>query len=194
MRDEGHFVEELTDETIELFSTSAFLHDIGKIHIPEGVLNKPGKFTADEFALMKCHPEEGKKLLEYLPKIDDGRFNEIALEMAYCHHEKWDGTGYPRGLRGVDIPLCARIMAAADVLDALTSKRLYKDPMTVDEAIDVFEKSKGSHFEPCIAEAVIHCKKLIELIDNDFKTAEAVSQSEELQWWLRYHQGLSEKN
>lgn len=85
-------------------------------------------------------------------------------------------------------------MAAADVLDALTSKRLYKDPMTVDEAIDVFEKSKGSHFEPCIAEAVIHCKKLIELIDNDFKTAEAVSQSEELQWWLRYHQGLSEKN
>ena len=151
----GYYTEELTKKNIQLFVNAAFLHDIGKIHVPEGILNKIGKFTEEEFAMMKCHPEEGKKLLDFLPKIDDGKFNEIAKEMTYCHHEKWDGTGYPRGLVGENIPLCARIMAAADVLDALISQRLYKEPMSIDETIDVFEKSKGMHFEPCIADAVI---------------------------------------
>ncbi|MCQ2589204.1 MAG: HD domain-containing protein [Treponema sp.] len=191
LRDDGFYTEELTDSNIDLFVTSAFLHDIGKIHIPEGVLNKPGKFTDEEFALMKCHPEEGKKLLEFLPKIDDGKFNEIAQQMAYCHHEKWDGTGYPQKLKEYDIPLCARIMAAADVLDALISKRLYKDPMTVSQAIDVFKKSSGSHFEPIIARAVINLEKEIEAIDLEFKTKESLSQQEEFNWWLNYHEKLN---
>lgn len=190
LRDEGQYVGELTDENIRLFQAAAFLHDIGKIHVPEGVLNKIGKFTPEEFEIMKSHPAEGKKLLEFLPPIEGGTFNKIAVDMCYCHHEKWDGTGYPNGLSGNDIPLSARIMAAADVLDALTSQRLYKDPMSVDEAIEVFRKSSGIHFEPCIAQAVINCKPLITLIDNDFKTAEASTNAEELEWWKKYHESL----
>ena len=187
----GYYTEELTKKNIQLFVNAAFLHDIGKIHVPEGILNKIGKFTEEEFAMMKCHPEEGKKLLDYLPKIDDGKFNEIAKEMTYCHHEKWDGTGYPRGLVGENIPLCARIMAAADVLDALISQRLYKEPMTIDETIDVFEKSKGMHFEPCIADAVINSRNLITIIDHDFKVSEASTNAKEFEWWQRYHQGVN---
>ena len=190
LKAEGYYENELTDKNISLFTTAAFLHDIGKIHVPEGILNKIGKFSPEEFDMMKCHPTEGKKLLEYLPPIDGGKFNDIAMKMAYHHHEKWDGTGYPNGLKGEEIPLCARIMAAADVLDALISQRLYKDPMSIDEAMEVFEKSKGGHFEPCIAQAVINCRHLIELIDQDFKTSEATTNAEELEWWHRYHENL----
>ena len=190
LRAEGYYEDELTDKNISLFTTAAFLHDIGKIHVPEGILNKIGKFTPDEFDMMKCHPTEGKKLLEYLPPIDGGKFNDIAMKMAYHHHEKWDGTGYPNGISGEQIPLCARIMAAADVLDALISQRLYKDPMSIDEAMEVFEKSKGGHFEPCIAQAVINCRHLVSLIDQDFKTSEATSNAEELEWWHRYHENM----
>ncbi len=187
MQQTGKYIDILDDKTIAMYSSAAFLHDIGKLHIPEGILNKVGKFTDDEFELMKSHPEEGKKLLEFLPKISDGRFNEIAIQMAYCHHEKWNGSGYPRGISGEEIPLCARIMSAADVLDALISQRLYKDPMTVEEAMKVFENSKGTHFEPCIAEAVIECKKKIKKIDSAFKQQENAGYSEELAWWYRYH-------
>ena len=187
----GYYTEELTKKNIQLFVNAAFLHDIGKIHVPEGILNKIGKFTEEEFAMMKCHPEEGKKLLDFLPKIDDGKFNEIAKEMTYCHHEKWDGTGYPRGLVGENIPLCARIMAAADVLDALISQRLYKEPMTIDETMDVFEKSKGMHFEPCIADAVINSRNLITIIDHDFKVSEASTNAKEFEWWQRYHSNVN---
>lgn len=194
LRDSGYYRDILTDEMIEIYSTAALLHDIGKVHIPEGILNKIGKFTPDEYELMKIHPEEGKKLLEFLPLINDGTFNEIAKQMAYCHHEKWDGSGYPTGLKGNEIPLCARIMAAADVLDALISQRLYKEAMPVDEAMDVFEKSKGLHFEPCIADSVIRLKNLISIIDEDFKTTESSSNAEELEWWMQYHSNTEAKN
>lgn len=190
LRDEGYYLDELTDRNIDLYQTAAFLHDIGKIHIPEGVLNKVGKFTPEEFELMKCHPEEGRKLLEFLPPIEDGKFNEIAKQMAYTHHEKWDGSGYPNHLMGTEIPLSGRIMAAADVLDALISQRLYKEPLSVHEAMDVFRKSSGIHFEPCIAQAVINCKPVIEMIDNDFKTTEATTNAQELEWWQKYHENF----
>lgn len=190
LKKEGHYVEQLDDEVIERYTLAAFLHDIGKIHIPEGVLNKIGKFTPEEFELMKCHPMEGRKLLEYLPPIDDGKFNINAKEMALYHHEKWDGSGYPYGLSGDTIPLCARIMAAADVLDALISQRLYKDPMSIDEAMEVFEKAKGTQFDPVIADAVIRLKPLIALIDCDFKANEATQNADELAWWQRYHANL----
>lgn len=190
LREKGFYTDILTDKNIQVYQNAAFLHDIGKIHIPEGILNKAGKFTNEEFDMMKSHPAEGKKLLEFLPQIDNGVYNEVAIQMAYCHHEKWDGSGYPNGLKGENIPLCARIMAAADVLDALISQRLYKEPMTVEEAMDVFTKSKGLHFEPCIADAVIACSPIISIIDQDFKTAEASTNAEELSWWQRYHENL----
>ena len=188
LRENGHYVDELTDETISLYSSAAFLHDIGKIHIPEGILNKNGKFTDREFELMKGHPAMGKKLLESLPLIEGGKFNDIAIKMAYYHHEKWDGTGYPERISGEQIPLCARIMAGADVLDALISKRLYKEPMSIDQAVDVFEKSKGTHFEPCISEAVIAIKDEVKKIDDGFKLIETEQLKEELEWWLKYHE------
>ncbi|WP_191017942.1 HD-GYP domain-containing protein [Treponema zioleckii] len=187
LRERGFYVKQLTDEAISLYASAAFLHDIGKIHIPEGILNKVGKFTIEEFELMKSHPSEGEKLLNYLPQIGDGEFNKIAREMALYHHEKWDGSGYPRKLAGEDIPLCARILAAADVLDALISQRLYKDPMPICDAIEVFRKSSGSHFEPCIANIVIELQNEISEIDRKFKEQETSAYSEELEWWQRYH-------
>ena len=190
LRDSGHYQDILTDETIHLYETAAFLHDIGKIHIPEGVLNKIGKFTDDDFTVMKEHPVEGKKLLEKLPKIGDGQFNVIAIDMAFCHHEKWNGTGYPQRLKEFEIPLSARIMAAADVMDALISKRLYKEPFTIDEAIGIFQESKGSHFEPCIADATIACRDEIVQIAKNFKIQEADSEKEEGEWWKKYHNSL----
>ena len=194
LRKSGFYTEELTDENINLFTTAAFLHDIGKIHIPEGVLNKMGKFTDAEFHLMQCHPEEGVKLLNLFPKIEDGKFNQIAKDMCYYHHEKWDGSGYPNKIKGKEIPLCARIMACADVLDALISERLYKKPFSIEKAMEIFEESKGSHFEPCIADAVIACKPLIFMIDADFKQSEESEQSEELKWWTDYHNELQKRS
>ena len=187
LRDLGYYTDVLTDENIHLYETAAFLHDIGKIHIPEGVLNKIGKFTEEDYNVMKTHPVEGKRLLEQLPKIGDGKFNKIAIDMAFCHHEKWDGTGYPRGLKGEEIPLCGRIMAAADVMDALISKRLYKEPFTINEAIDVFNDSVSKQFEPCIVEATKACQAEIEDLARTFKMQESESEKQEVEWWQNYH-------
>ncbi len=188
----GLYTNELTSKNIELFKNAAFLHDIGKIHVPEGILNKIGKFTDEEFDLMKCHTTEGKNLLEFLPMVNDGRFNEIAKQMAHYHHEKWDGSGYPNKIAGIEIPLSARIMAAADVMDALLSQRLYKEPKTIDEAIEIFESSRDSHFESCIVDAVISCKDKIAAIDAEFKNQEASTNAAEQEWWQRYHESLKE--
>ena len=194
LRDLGYYTDVLTDETIHLYETAAFLHDIGKIHIPEGVLNKIGKFTEEDFKVMKTHPVEGKRLLEQLPKIGDGRFNQIAIDMAFTHHEKWDGSGYPRGLKGTEIPLSGRIMAAADVMDALISKRLYKEPFTINEAIDIFNESISKQFEPCIVEATKACQKEIEELARTFKKQEAESEKEEVEWWENYHNSMKKYN
>lgn len=191
LRELGYYTDVLTDETIHLYETAAFLHDIGKIHVPEGVLNKIGKFNEEDFNVMKSHSAEGKRLLEQLPKIGDGEFNKIAIDMAFCHHEKWDGTGYPRGLKGEEIPLCARIMAAADVMDALISKRLYKEPFTIDEAIEIFNDLNTKSFEPCIVEATIECKAEIREFARTFKIQEAESEKEEVEWWENYHNSIN---
>lgn len=190
LRDFGYYTDVLTDETIHLYETAAFLHDIGKIHIPEGVLNKIGKFTEEDYKVMKTHPVEGKRLLEQLPKIGDSRFNQIAIDMAFTHHEKWDGTGYPRGLKGKEIPLSGRIMAAADVMDALISKRLYKEQFTINEAIKIFNESTEKQFEPCIVEATKACQKEIEELAKTFKKQEAESEKEEVEWWENYHNSM----
>ena len=188
LRELGFYTEELTDRTIKNMKTAAFLHDIGKIHIPEGILNKNGRFTEEEFELMRCHPEEGAKLIDFLPLIDEGEFNRIAEEMTLCHHEKWDGTGYPYHLKENEIPLSARIMAGADVLDALLSRRLYKSPIPITEVIEKFKESSGYHFEPCIVEAVISLQEEIDQMDQNFKETEAATNEEELAWWDNYHE------
>lgn len=194
LRDFGYYTDVLTDETIHLYETAAFLHDIGKIHIPEGVLNKIGKFTEEDYKVMKTHSVEGKRLLEQLPKVGDGRFNQIAIDMAFTHHEKWDGTGYPRGLKGKEIPLSGRIMAAADVMDALISKRLYKEQFTINEAIKIFNESTEKQFEPCIVEATKACQEEIEELARTFKKQEAESEKEEVEWWENYHNSMKKND
>ena len=169
---------------------AALLHDTGKIRIPQHIVNKIGKYTKEEYEIMKTHPMEGRKLLEGMPVIDDGGFNVTAKEMALYHHERWDGSGYPYGVAGDTIPLCARILAAADVLDALISPRLYKEPKSIEDAIKVFEEEKGKSFEPCIADAVIALKNEIVALDLDFKTYEGAKFDDELARWKKYYPEL----
>lgn len=162
---QGFYIDILTEDNIQLFINTAPLHDLGKIRIPDQILCKPSGFTQDEYEIMKTHSYEGYKLIEEnLSEVESEEFLEVAKIMSLYHHEKWDGTGYPNKVKGNDIPLCARIMAAADVLDALLSKRQYKAAMSLEQALDIFEKSRGSHFEPCIVDAVFACQDKIRKI------------------------------
>lgn len=154
---EGYCSQVLTDDYVELLIKAAPLHDIGKITVSDAILQKPGRLTAEEFDAMKKHTTEGGRIVaEVLKGIEEKGYIDIASQVAAFHHEKWDGTGYPNGLRGETIPLSARIMAVADVFDALVSKRCYKEPMAVDEAFGVIRESGGSHFDPALA--AIFCK------------------------------------
>ena len=191
LKRQGIYTDILDDETINLYAHAANLHDIGKVHIPDNILNNPGKFSPEEFAMMKSHPEEGKKLIMFLPKIKHGKFNEIAIQMAYYHHEKYDGSGYPTGIAGKAIPLCARIMTAADVLDALLSWRPYKERMDIEQVMDVFEKGRGTHFEPCIVDAVLSLKSMIYMVSQEFKTKEIEEEEKEYYWRQRLKNGQS---
>lgn len=164
----GLYANELSEKNIQLFVSVAPLHDLGKIHISDAILSKPARLTPEEFVKMKTHPQEGEKLIEEnLSGIESEEYLNCAKIMCLYHHEKWDGTGYPYGIKGTDIPLSARIMAAADVLDALLSKRQYKEPMSIDEAMDIFMESRGKHFEPCIVDAVLMSKDRIMEIANE---------------------------
>lgn len=192
LRSSGYYAEELTDKQINIFKLAALLHDVGKIRVPQNIVNKFGKYTDEEYEIMKTHPMEGRKILEGMPIIDDGSFNIVAKEMALYHHERWNGSGYPYGVSGDAIPLCARILAAADVLDALISVRLYKEAKSIDEAIKVFQEEKGKLFEPCIADAVIDLKEEIIKIDLDFKTYEGAKFDDELARWKKYHPELKD--
>jgi diguanylate cyclase (GGDEF)-like protein/putative nucleotidyltransferase with HDIG domain len=139
----------LTGSELEAINTGALLHDIGKLGVPEYVLLKPGRLTDEEFAKIKQHPEIGAAIL------DPVEFPWPVLPVVRSHHEKWDGTGYPDGLAGEDIPRTARILAVADVYDALTSSRSYRNAWTHDRACEVIRKDRGTHFDPAIADAFL---------------------------------------
>lgn len=134
---------------LETIARGATLHDIGKIGIPDSILIKPGKLDPDEWKLMKTHPEIGRRLLE---KIS---FLQPCIDIPWCHHEKWDGSGYPRGLRGKEIPLPARLFAIVDVWDALTHKRVYKDAWPEPEVLEHIRSQSGLHFDPDLVEMFI---------------------------------------
>lgn len=144
----------LTDKYVADMVVAAPLHDIGKIHIPDAVLNKPGKLTEDEFEIMKGHTTAGEELLAHAKEeFGESGYLNTALEMAAYHHEWWNGKGYPYGISGSEIPLCARIMAVADVFDALTSKRCYKNAMPLEKAYAIIREESGTHFDPVVVEA-----------------------------------------
>ena len=154
-----HHNDILTPAIIDSYTKAAPLHDIGKVGIPDEILNKPGQFEPEEWIIMQTHARIGSDAIwraiqneEYQSELD---FLRIAMEISHYHHEKWDGSGYPEGLKGNSIPLSARLMALADVFDALISKRVYKSAFTVDKAIEIIIEGKGKHFDPEIVEAFL---------------------------------------
>ena len=146
----------LDDETIDLLYKSAPLHDIGKVGVPDGILLKPGKLSETEFEEMKKHAVIGRNAIRATErKLGNKSFLRLAHDIAYTHHEKWNGTGYPQSLRGEEIPLCGRLMALADTYDALISQRVYKPLLTHEEAIRIIVKDKGTHFDPDVVDAFL---------------------------------------
>jgi len=166
------FMDELEKESAEFHMTKHYvdniikaapMHDLGKIAVEDYILKKPGRFTEDEFQLMKVHAAVGAKIVEKaLNGVEDDSFLDVAKNMARYHHEKWNGKGYPEGLSGADIPLEARIMALADVFDALVSKRCYKEKYTYEEAFKIIEESLGTHFDPELGKIFLKCRKELE--------------------------------
>ncbi len=157
IRHHPRFASALSDRQIKLLTRSAPLHDIGKVGIPDSILLKPGALTPAEWEVMKTHAVLGSAAIELAERdaATPVAFLALAKEIAHWHHEKWDGSGYPDGLAGDAIPLSARVMALADVFDALISFRVYKAPMSFDEARDIIAAGRGQHFDPDIADAFL---------------------------------------
>lgn len=146
----------ITDQYIDLLYASSPLHDIGKVGIPDAILLKAGKLTEEEYEIMKNHTTFGKKAIETVENdLMKLPFLHLAKEIAYSHHEKYDGTGYPRGLVGDEIPLSGRIVAAADVFDGLVSRRVYKPPFSLSKALEIIIQGKGTHFDPDVVDALL---------------------------------------
>jgi response regulator RpfG family c-di-GMP phosphodiesterase len=147
------YMEEAYSWDVNLVLQSAQLHDIGKIAIRDGILRKPGRLTSDEFEEIKMHTTVGEEIIEKIKEsTTEHAFLEHARIFAITHHEKWDGSGYPKGLKGKEIPLQGRLMAIADVYDALVSERPYKKVLTHEEAVDIISNSSGTHFDPTLVE------------------------------------------
>jgi putative two-component system response regulator len=167
MTERGLYREAVAVWDVNLLIQSAQLHDVGKINIPDSILNKPAKLTDEEFAIMKNHAERGKEAIKkIIDKVDESDFLHQAALMAYTHHERWDGRGYPQGLKGEEIPLHGRLMAIADVYDALISERPYKKAFTHEEAVKIITEGKGTQFDPLLTE-------LFEDIESDFRSIAA---------------------
>ena len=166
-RQDGVYTDQLTDHFIEMLYKLAPMHDIGKIVVSDQILKKPGRLTTDEFELMKQHASAGGTVAkDILAGVTDDEYLAFAIDIATYHHEKWDGSGYPNHLSGEQIPLSARIMAIADVFDALVSERCYKKPIPVDEAFEVIQSESGSHFDPKLVDVFIRHRDEFEAIRN----------------------------
>jgi putative two-component system response regulator len=157
LRQHPRFAVTMSERYIDLLARSAPLHDIGKVGIPDHVLLKPGKLTADEWAIMQTHAKQGSDAIEQAERDIEMplEFLSVAKEIARWHHEKWDGSGYPDALAGDAIPVAARLMALADVFDAVISVRVYKPAMSYAEAREIIAAGRGKHFDPDVADAFL---------------------------------------
>lgn len=173
LRKQGLYKEIITDEFIKNVIKSAPLHDIGKINVPDAILNKPGKLTDEEFALMKSHASVGGEIISHIIDVfPDSDYLREAKNLATYHHEKWNGGGYPVGLSKEDIPLSARVMAVADVFDALVSNRSYKKGFPYEKALAIIWEERGRHFDPKIVEAFFAAKEDVLRVADQFKKTE----------------------
>ena len=153
----------ISEEFLQMVIKAAPMHDLGKIAVPDSVLQKQGKFTAEEYEIMKRHSAEGARIVnDILKGVESEEFVCVAVNVAHYHHEKWDGQGYPTGISGEEIPIEARIMALADVFDALVSKRCYKDAYSFDTAFGIIEESLGTQFDPELGRVFLTCRKELE--------------------------------
>jgi putative two-component system response regulator len=170
LRNHPRFCDELNDDVILQLYKSAPLHDVGKVAIPDAILNKPGKLTAEEWEIMKQHTEFGREVIAQVEQNSgsEASFLRYARQIAYSHHEKWDGSGYPQGLVGDVIPASARFMAVADVYDALISRRVYKQGYSHEQAIAIISEGQGRHFDPDIVEALLKNDGLFQKIAQEF--------------------------
>ncbi|MCR4596832.1 MAG: HD domain-containing protein [Lachnospiraceae bacterium] len=170
---EGIYTDVLTPEFMSDVVKSAPLHDIGKISVSDSILNKPGKLTDDEFDQMKSHTTAGSEIVQrVIETVPEAGYLDTAKELAEYHHEKWNGKGYPHGISGEEIPLSARIMAVADVFDALVSKRSYKDGMPPEKAFGIIEEGRGTHFDPYVAQAFLNAEDEVREVLNEYRKDE----------------------
>jgi cyclic di-GMP phosphodiesterase len=179
LRKHPKFAALLDDAAIELLFKSAPLHDIGKVGIPDAILLKPGKLTPEEFEVMKAHTTLGRDAIAAAESLLDQpvSFLEYAREIAYSHQEKWDGTGYPEGLAGERIPLSARLMAVADVYDALISRRVYKPPYPHEKAMEIIREGRGKHFDPDVLDAFVAIQEACRAIAERYADSAAAVQA-----------------
>ncbi|MBF0476679.1 MAG: response regulator [Deltaproteobacteria bacterium] len=169
LKNHPDFISFLNDDVIDKLYRSAPLHDIGKVCIPDNILLKTGKLTDEEFMIVKKHARRGYDAIERASQeLGRNTFLQIAMEMAYTHHEKWDGSGYPSGLKGEQIPVSGRLMALADVYDALISRRVYKPPMRHQAAVAIINEVKGIHFDPRVVDAFLELEGKFKLIALEF--------------------------
>lgn len=169
IRQKGPYMHQLTDDDVVNVKLAAPLHDIGKIVVPDAILLKPGKLTSDEFDVIKSHTLEGSKIVDTsMAGIEEEKFLAVARDIALSHHEKWDGSGYPNGLAGTEISLFARIMAVADVFDALVTERCYKNAVSVEEAFAILKEGRGVHFDPYLVDVfVASSDEIHKIIEED---------------------------
>jgi response regulator RpfG family c-di-GMP phosphodiesterase len=164
------YADYLTPERIDLLSTLAPLHDIGKVGVPDAVLNKPGALTAEELAEMRKHPTYGREVIikaEQRVGVRDDAIMTLAKDIVYTHHERWDGSGYPQGLHGPNIPVPGRLMAVVDVYDATTTRTLYKPSMPHDQAVEFITAGKGTHFDPAVVDAFLRVAPQFERLSHE---------------------------
>ncbi len=163
------FREFLTPDRIDLLASLAPLHDIGKVGVPDRLLHKPGALTDEEMAEMRKHPAHGRDVIVHAER-DVGEADDVVLAMAkdivYTHHEKWDGTGYPQGLRGAEIPVVGRLIALVDVYDAITTRRVYREPMSHDDAVEFIVAGRGTHFDPSVVDAFVDVARAVRRVST----------------------------
>lgn len=163
------FKDYLTDEAVNLLGKSTPLHDIGKVGVQDEVLLKPGLFTEQEFDKMKLHTIYGGEIIKKAQlELGEESFLKMAWEITMTHHEKWDGSGYPRGLRGEEIPISGRIVALADVYDALRSERVYKPEISHERSVEIINDGKNKHFDPDVVDAFIELNDAFYRISSDY--------------------------
>lgn len=172
LKENGIYAENLDNEYLDFLMRAAPMHDFGKIAVTDTVLQKPGRLTTDEYEVMKTHTVRGADMIKAsLATLEEPGYITVAWQVARHHHERWDGLGYPDGLYGEKIPLCARVVAVADVFDAVSQDRCYRGAMSLDESFAIIEQGAGTQFDPLIAKVFLQMREKVEAVFYQFQEA-----------------------